>query len=597
MKRLALLAGTAAALVAAALPLVGPLVAQRTTASSHREAPVIAQDPVADGTDFYMFVSPDRPDTVTFIANYLPAEIPAAGPNFYRFGDDVLYEIHIDNDGDALPNITYGWRFQTTIQNSNTFLYNTGPITSLTDPDYNIRQSYTLTRTDGRGTMTLVDNAPVPPVNVGPKSTPNYGSLAAAAVTSLPGGGMVFAGQRDDPFFVDLGAIFDLLTIRPGPPGGTSTGGVDALTNLSVQTLALQVPIGTVTSNGTRPTSLSDPSAVIGAWTTSSRQSMVIQPDGGRSCTGSFTQVSRLGNPLVNEVNPLGAKDLFNASQPSNDAQFLSAVTDPELPTLLNALYGVPVPEPPRNDLVTVFLTGVPGLNQPANVTPSEMLRLNVVVPPSANPNRLGVLAGDMGGFPNGRRLGDDVVDAALRVMAGVLVPGFDMAPNNVLGDGVQGNDKPFLGTFPYVALPLAGFDWAGGAAVTGSSAQTASPQTASPIAPVAPAGSSPSQAPEAIEAADQAIEQVEFWVRGYPEIGPSGCVDYVAQWSDGTYSGTPWDCGPGTIAQRGELTATRGYPQFAANRCVEYVTQWSDGSYTWVPFECPPGVTYYKPY
>lgn len=588
MKRPALLAVTAATLAAAALPLVGPLVAPQTTASSHREAPVIAQDPVADGTDFYMFVSPDRPDTVTFIANYLPLEIPGSGPNFYRFGDDVLYEVHIDNDGDALPNITYGWRFQTTIQNPNTFNYNTGPITSLDDPDFNLRQSYTLTRTDSQGTTTLVDNAPVPPVNVGPKSTPNYGSLAAAAVTSLPNGGMVFAGQRDDPFFLDLGATFDLLTIRPGPPGGLSTGGVDGLRNLSVQTLALQVPIGSVTSDGSNPNSLDAPSAVIGAWTTSSRQNIAIQPDGTRSGTGSFTQVSRLGNPLVNEFNPIGAKDLFNASQPRNDEQFLSAVTNPELPKLLNALYGVPVPEAPRNDLVTVFLTGIPGVNQPANVTPSEMMRLNVAVPPTANPNRLGVLAGDMGGFPNGRRLGDDVVDAALRVMAGVLVPGFDMAPNNVLGDGVQTNDKPFLGTFPYVALPLAGFDWAGGAQVSGDGAQTASPQPASPIRPLDPL---PSARPS------KSKSPAQLWVRGYPEIGPSGCVDYVAQWSDGSYSGTPWDCGEGTIARRGDLTATRGYPQVADNRCVEYVTQWSDGSYTWVPFECPPGVTYFKPY
>ncbi|MBI2950488.1 DUF4331 domain-containing protein, partial [bacterium] len=435
------------------------LFSEPAQASSHREAPLISYDPAADHTDVYAFVSPDKPGTVTMIACWGPFEDPAGGPNFYKFDDDVLYTLYVDNDGNAQTDMTYEFRFKTTVQNPNTFLHNVGPIASLTDPNLNIRQTYTVTRVDARGRTVLGSNLPTAPNNVGPASTPNYDRLAAAAVQDLGNGVRVFAGQTDDPFFVDLGAVFDLLTIRPGAPGNQG-GGLDDLAGYNCHAIALQVPIEQITRDGSRPTSANNAAAVIGIWSGSGRpRTTVLRDDGGRTVSEPFVQVSRMGMPLVNEVVvPLGMKDKWNASQPRDDGQFLSYVTDPEPARLLRLLYGLRVPPTPRNDLVAVFLTGVAGLNQPPNVTPSEQIRLNVAIPPGANPNRLGVIAGDVAGFPNGRRLADDVTDVALRVVAGVLVEGFNIAPNNLLGDGVDQNDRPFQNVFPYVATAHQGF-------------------------------------------------------------------------------------------------------------------------------------------
>ena len=399
----------------------------------------------------------------TLIANYYPAQEPGAGPNFYRFSDDVLYEIHVDNDGDARQDMSYQFRFDTQVRNPDTFLYNTGPITSLDDPDWNVRQTYTVTWAAGKvqdGRVVLGSGLMTPPANIGPASTPNYEALAAAAVHELDDGIKVFAGQRDDPFFVDLGSVFDLLTIRALP--GNSGGGVDGLGGFNVQTMAIQVPIDQITEG--------DP--VIGVWATASRRKVsVLRRDGGEPLSiGSWHQVSRLGMPLVNElVIPLGEKDKFNTSKPMDDGQFLGRVTDPEIAKLLNLLYrGIvaPVPETGRSDLVAVFLTGVPGVNQPANGTPSEMIRLNTSIAPSAQPDRLGAIAGDLAGFPNGRRLVDDTVDIALRAAAcgyGDVLEGIlglcNLAPNNLLGDGVDANDVPFLSEFPYVGTPNSGFE------------------------------------------------------------------------------------------------------------------------------------------
>ncbi|MGH2531097.1 MAG: DUF4331 family protein [Thermomicrobiales bacterium] len=435
------------------------LTATPSRASSHREAPQISTDPTADNTDLYAFVSPDRPDTVTIISAVYPGQDPAGGPNFYRFGDDVLYDIKIDNDGDAVEEITYRFDFSTRIQNPNTFLYNTGPIESLDDPDWNIRQGYTITRITEAGEEQLPFEGIVPPVNIGPASTPNYEALARQAIGEIDGM-RVFAGQRDDPFWVDLGGVFDLLTIRQLP--GNAGGGIDDLKGLNVLAIALQIPIEHLTSSGAVPASADAADAMIGVWSTTNRFSTtVINPDGTRTAEGDLVQVSRLGMPLVNEVVvPLGAKDLFNASRPTDDAQFLAGITDPELPKLLNLLYGINVPTGQRDDLVQVFLTGVPGLNQPPNVVPAEMLRLNVAIPPTAEENPLGVIGGDLAGFPNGRRLGDDVVDVALRVVAGVLVGDeFNVSPNNELGDGVDANDKPYGDEFPYIVRPHGGFE------------------------------------------------------------------------------------------------------------------------------------------
>ncbi|TSC72282.1 MAG: hypothetical protein G01um101438_600 [Parcubacteria group bacterium Gr01-1014_38] len=428
-------------------------------ASSHREAPLISGDPKADATDLFAFVSPDNPETVTLIANYLPFQEPAGGPNFYSFDPNVLYEIKVDNDGDAHEDISYQFRFQDLLRNPNTFLYATGPIDAPDDPDWNTPQTYTLTRGDtelGRGLVT-------PPSHVGPQTTPNYPALQEAAIHTVADDIKVFAGQRDDPFFVDLGGAFDLLTIR-NPPGDEG-GGVDGLAGYGVLTLALQVPIEQLLADDQHPT--------IGVWTTSSRPSQrVLRTDGSQEHDGPWVQVSRLGSPLVNEVViPLEGKDRWNASAPRDDGQFANFVANPELGTLLNALYGIAVPPQgdvgsgdERDDLMAVFLTGIPGLTDQGNQRAAEMLRLNTAIPPTETPNRFGVLGGDTQGYPNGRRLADDVTDISLRAVAGAVYalfhPGFIPDPlANRLGDGVDENDKAFLSTFPYLALPGSGFD------------------------------------------------------------------------------------------------------------------------------------------
>lgn len=431
-------------------------------ASSHREAPLVSQDPLADNTDTYAFVSPASPDKVVLIANYIPLQAPYGGPNFFKFDDNVLYEIHVDNNGDAVEDLTYQFRFRTVTMNPNTFLYNTGPITSLDDPDFNVRQYYSVTEVRGprrTGTATLLaENLPSPPVNVGVRSTPNYETLGG--VYGISDRINVFAGQRDDPFFVDLGATFDLLGIRVLP--GDGGGGSDGLKGFNVHSLALEIPISRLSRSGTTPSSATDPSAVIGVWATASRPSMTTRTAGSETSTGSWVQVSRLGQPLVNEVViPRALKDAFNGLEPTGDAAALPVVLDPEVPKLLEALFGIVSPPAPRNDLVTIFLTGIPGLNQPPGVRASEMLRLNMAIPPNSRPESLGVLEGDVAGFPNGRRLGDDVTDIALRAMAGAtpLTPAFDAGLNRRLGDGVDRNDLRFLDSFPYLAPPHAGND------------------------------------------------------------------------------------------------------------------------------------------
>ena len=461
------------------LAMVMTLAASGLFASSHREAPLTSEDPTIDATDLYAFR--DSPTTVTILANYIPLEAPAGGPNFYNFSDNAYYDIHIDNDGDAVADITWRFDFYTEVGNAGTFLYNTGPVTSLSDPDLNVKQYYSVNRMNEDGSMTSMgERFQVAPANVGVKSTPDYASLAAAAVNTMDNGMQIFAGPRDDPFFIDLGAIFDLLTLRPVqslhqvPPVEGNEAGVDSLAGFNVHTIALRIPIAGLTNDGQMPNSPTASNAVVGVWTTSSRPRVTIRNEGLRpvlNFSGS-TQVSRLGNPLVNEVVlPLAFKDLFNSSKPSGDAAlfntneaFRARILAPEVANLMELLYGLNVPEPPRNDLVSVFLTGVEGLNMPANVVPSEMLRLNMAILGQAGPSRLGVIGQDNAGYPNGRRLGDDVVDIALRVVAGVLVDGFNVAPNNALTDGVDGNDKPFLTSFPYAAMPHPGSEFGTGA-------------------------------------------------------------------------------------------------------------------------------------
>ena len=427
-------------------------------ASSHREAPLTAADPQVDTTDTYAFTSPNFPSTVTLIANYIPFEEPAGGPNFYPFAaGNVRYDINIDNDGDAGADIIYRWVFQDHRRNPGTFLYNTGQVTSLTDPNLNFFQTYNLYRIrPGKGWRRLASGVRAAPSDVGRASMPDYAALRSQAIKQF-NGGKVFAGQADDPFFLDL-RIFDLLY-----GANFSEVGDDTLAGFNVNTLAIQVP-KTAVAKKNNP----EKNNVIGVWATASRQSTrVIKGNGTQTHSGRYVQVSRLGSPLVNEVViPVKHKDRWNASRPAKDAQFLPYVNDPIVPHVVQAIYGIAPPDSNPNksgiqraDLIQVFLTGVPGLNQPARVTPSEQLRLNLQTPPCqpgacANFSRLGVIGGDVAGYPNGRRLQDDVVDIALQVVEGELIGN----PNN-LGDGVNTNDRPFTNLFPYVPLPHRGSD------------------------------------------------------------------------------------------------------------------------------------------
>ncbi|WP_221351260.1 DUF4331 domain-containing protein [Streptomyces beigongshangae] len=404
------------------------------SASSHREAPLISGQPQYDNTDVYAFASPDKPDTTTIVANWIPFEEPAGGPNFFPFAEDAQYDLHIDNNGDAQGELVFRYTFRTHTKNDRTFLYNTGPVESLDDPDLNITQTYDidlLRLKDQRlvKRTKVADDVPVAPSNVGRASMPDYAKLRDQAVHELPGGATTFAGQADDPFFLDL-RVFDLLY-----GGNLSEVGNDTLKGYNVNTVALQVPNDMIAESADQP--------VVGIWSTTQR----------KNAGGHFRQVSRLGMPLVNEVvNPIKDKDKFNASAPWNDGDFLQNVTNPELPKLIEAVYKIEAPDEPRNDLVDVFLKGVEGLNQPPNVRPSEMLRLNTSIEPAAEEKRLGVLDGDNAGFPNGRRLGDDVLDIALQVVEGELV-----GAKNDLGDAVDKNDQEFGKAFPYVALPTSG--------------------------------------------------------------------------------------------------------------------------------------------
>jgi hypothetical protein len=421
--RAALAAVATAAVLGGALASSGP-----AAASSHREAPSIAGSPRLDATDVYAFLSPDKAGTVTLAANWLPFEEPAGGPNFYTFADGAAYDIAIDTNGNAKPDIIYRWQFHTKVKNKGTFLYNTGPVTSLADPDLNVVQTYDLKKYAHGRWSTVADDLVAAPSNVGRASMPDYGKLREEATYRL-GNRDVFAGQADDSFFLDL-RVFDLLY-----GGDLSEVGNDTLAGYNVNTVAIRLPVS----------ELGGSKNVIGVWSETY----------AKGADGKLRRVSRLGNPLVNEVViPTKDKDRFNASRPQGDAQFLPYVTKPGLPKVIEKVYGIKAPAEPRNDLVQVFLTGVPGLNQPKNVVPGEELRLNLTPFAGQAQNRLGVIGGDNNGFPNGRRLTDDVLDAALQVVEGELVG----APND-LGDGVDANDLPFSTTFPYVALPHSGSD------------------------------------------------------------------------------------------------------------------------------------------
>lgn len=476
--------------------------------SSHKEAPLIAKDPVADSTDVYAFVSPDAPETVTIIVNYVPLQDPASGPNFAEFGAQSLsegaggdgpvqYDINIDNTGGGTPNITYRFLFDVDIVDKSTFLYATGPITKPSSPgqnynNWNRPQTYTIQKiVNGAAPIPLAPTTAqtlyTPPCNIGPRSTPNYSQLSNYAIYTLVTGEKVFAGQRAEGFFVDLGSIFDLGDLRPLSPDqlipGVASAGINSIADKNVHSIAIQVPISSLTRNGMTPSGPNDPNAVIGVWTTASRQTMeMINSNGTRTKSGPYQQVSRLGSPLVNEVVvPMALKDFFNSQQPVNDSQFASAVVKPELQALLPKLYPGAFPNlaaytKDRADLVAIFATGIPGsvigpafgvgTYQGGKVI-AEMLRLNMGIAPTGSngqgTSNLGLLGGDLAGFPNGRRVTDDVVTIELKAVAGATIPLVDKSytPDKAVSavtQGVTANPLAYQATFPYLADPHPGF-------------------------------------------------------------------------------------------------------------------------------------------
>ena len=425
MRKLAVALGAAAlitlAVVAAVLRTSGPSTA---SASSHREAPLISEDPSADNTDLYAFRSPDKPDTLTIISNFIPGEDPAAGPNYYTFSPTARYDIYVDRNGDGKPDVSYYFQFQR----------KTGPF-FLGDTV----QPYTVTKVE-HGKATVVAHASTPPDNIGPRSTPNYHALAMKAIAPLQGGGQVFAGQRDDPFFADVGDIFDLLAIRKGT--GDMGGGKDFLAGYAVHTIALQIPISQVDTA----------SHAIGVWSAADRRQASVHGKG----QGAWVQVSRLGNPLINEVViPTGEKDLWNRLSPWQDSRFVKYYKTPILAAVINKLYKLGAPETNRDDLVQVLLTGIPKVTFTGS-TPADELRINLSTPvtPADKASRLGVLGGDNQGWPNGRRLNDDVVDIAEQAVGGFL-----LGKKLPLGDGVNSGDTKPMSSFPYVADPFSGAD------------------------------------------------------------------------------------------------------------------------------------------
>lgn len=468
--------------IAATVALAGVAIA-----SSHREAPLITKSPKVDNTDLYMFRSyeTDRAGYVTFLANFQPLQDPTGGPNFFLMDEDALYGIHVDNDGDAQADISYYFRFHNSLQNLAVPvdqvsipipLSNIGPFGNdpAQDGNRNVIESYNVVSVrdnrrddaaehhrDDAARRYRVDvaknlsqggpNFPKPFDNIGNKSIPDYASYADKHIQRIglegcASEGRVFVGQRKEGFAIAVGKVFDLLNLDPVGAPDANHNDLDAK---NVTTIALEVPIACLTKVG-------DP--IIGAWSTAS------MADHGRGRgRGRLNQVSRLSAPLVNEIIiGLPDKDKFNASAPSNDAQFAKYVTNPSLPALIQALFpSVTAPTKfPRTDLVAAFLTGVDGLNKPAKVKPAEMMRLNTSIAPkqAGAQATLGVLAGDTAGFPNGRRPGDDVVDIELRVAMGVLLPLAD-APSGQLPytDGVALSATEFRSTFPYLNTPLPG--------------------------------------------------------------------------------------------------------------------------------------------
>jgi hypothetical protein len=498
------------ATLCAALPL------SNATAANHREAPLTALDTKADITDWFAFVSYDDPTKLTMILNVDPLLEPANGPNYFPFDPEILYEMKVDNNFDADEDIRIQFRFKTENRLSGVFTGFVGAdggvaapanspapvppgtpiipaaITALDGPGsegLGLRQTYTVTvqkkiggvwtSVFSSGTQKLV----AVPSNVGPRTMPDYASLAAQGIYNLGSGIRVFAGTVADPFYIDLGAAFDTLNFRAGAfatgvpavlsdaqdSDDTRNFAPNTLAGYNVNSIVIELPIAMLTSDGALHAA-SEAKAVLGTYATTSRPRVKVQPTkpGGKaSFSANFVQIQRMGNPLINELLiGTGDKDKFSMAEPKDDAQFAGYLLDPLLARVINAAYagGVTIPTPPRTDLlplVTYAAPICPGCT-PAQAGPvADLLRINtgIAPTPAANRKRLGVLASDLGGFPNGRRVSDDVVDIASRAVLGVLNPAFNIFPNNRVGDGVNVNDVPYQETFPYVPFAHSGRD------------------------------------------------------------------------------------------------------------------------------------------
>ena len=476
-------------------------------AASHREAPITALDHAADITDVFAFVSYDDPTKVTLIMDVNGFLDPANGPNYFPFDPDITYVINIDNNDSATPAISFQFNFTTKINLPSVFTGFVGAgngipvpsgapagipagtilippaITALSGPGatgLSESQTYTVNMVTNNGATTTPLTASTGPLyavptNVGPRTMPNYPALAAQGIYSLGNGVRVWAGTADDPFYIDVGAIFDTFNLRStafpsGVPGvltaaqdaSTANTAPDALAGFNVNVIAIEVPISMLTSTGTQ-LGFANPKSTIGVWATTSRPSVTVRSAPGSTpvtmANSTPVQIQRMGNPLINElIIGTGDKDLWSQSQPVNDSQFAHYALDPLLARALNAAYGgaLTIPPPPRTDLLPLVEYMAPITYN--NTTPgpvADLLRLNTAVAPTpmASRSRLGLIGGDGAGFPNGRRVSDDVTDIALRVVVGgVLVQGFNIFPNNALGDGVNSNDVPYQETFPYVA-------------------------------------------------------------------------------------------------------------------------------------------------
>ncbi len=459
--RLAKPLGLAAAVVCLAGALNG---------ASHRNGPLLLEDQTANLNDMYFFRSPESPDKAVLILSAQGFQNPGNGPSYYKFSDSVVYGFNINNSRglDGNPDLQIQFVFSTRIRNPNTILsYGStlAPITSIDSEGINLYQTYSVVVRYRDGRTEYIDRdangrpLSVAPPNIGPKATPDYEqNLGRPSVFTLRNGLRVFAGPRDDGFYFDSASTFDLLNFRAPAPvlpaaydgsrGDAHPGQFDHFAGYNISAIAVEVPIAMITANGQAPSGSRDPNATVGAWAVTMRQLVTVRPSpGDPQHFGELVQIDRVGNPLTVEVFiPVALKDRWNRSQPSNDQQFASYFANPELANVLKAVYGLNIPPAPRQDLLGVFVP--------------DMQRLNVAVPPAATQQRLGPLAGDGAGWPNGRRFGDDVVDIGLRALAGVLVQGFGGAPNNQLGDAINANDLPYLNRFPFLGTPHAGRDY-----------------------------------------------------------------------------------------------------------------------------------------